>query len=96
MTDLQVSVAEDQITLTGDINYKTVVSALNVKIFLVNKAITVDFSGVGHADSSGLALMVHWLREAKKQNLLIHFKNIPQKLIALAEMSNLEEVLPIS
>jgi len=96
MGDLKVEVDGSQVTLNGEISYKTVVSALKVKIFSANEPVSVDFAGVGHADSAGLALMVHWVREAKKRDVAVDFRNIPKKLIALAEMSNLEEVLPIS
>lgn len=100
MASLQISVNEDQVSLSGDLNYTTVVSALNENVFGVNasasQAISVDFSEVVNVDSSALALMVHWLREAKKRNLIVEFNHTPPKLIALAEMSNLDEVLPIS
>jgi len=98
--NLQIQVDAERVTLEGDLSYKTVAEALTKVIFAseapINKSVSIDFAGVDHADSSGLALMVHWLREAKKRNMFIQFVNIPKKLIALAEMSNLEDVLPIS
>ncbi|MDH3326266.1 MAG: STAS domain-containing protein [Gammaproteobacteria bacterium] len=100
MTDLQINFDDGQILLSGDITYETVSRALKLSLFpldaATDKSILVDFSGIGHADSSGLALMIHWLREGKTRSVDIQFIHIPPKLIALAGMSNLEEVLPIS
>ncbi len=97
MGSLQVEIDGDRVVLNGDINYATVESALNVQIFIGDvESVFVDFAGVKQADSACLALMLHWLREAKRQNRILAFTHVPQKLVALAEMSSLEEVLSIS
>jgi len=99
MNNLSIKVTENKVFLDGDISYETVVVALQLNIFSSNhsadKSVLVDFSGIGHADSSGLALMLHWLRSAKKKEIDVQFFHVPKKLMALAEMSNLEEVLPV-
>ncbi|MDH5256652.1 MAG: STAS domain-containing protein [Gammaproteobacteria bacterium] len=98
--NLKLRTDDGRVFISGDITYQTVAHALNVNIFPgeqpSDNQLNVDFSGVGHADSSGLALMLHWLREARARKLDLHFFHIPAKLFALAEMSNLDEVLPIS
>jgi len=102
MLKLSIEREGSTLNLAGDINFNTVIDVLKVDIFSNQKGkdgedpITIDFSGVKSADSSGLALMVHWMRNAKRKNSSVTFANIPEKLIALAEMSNLETVLPLS
>lgn len=98
MAKIEAITEKEKVLLKGDISFETVIEALKINIFprdLADKPLCVDFSGVEYADSSGLALMVDWLRQAKKRNIEIKFIHIPKKLIALAEMSNLEQVLPI-
>lgn len=81
--------------IRGEITHKTINSVLNQNIFDSNP-LTVDFSGVTHADSSGLALMVQWTRRAQKEAVTLHFVHIPEKLFALAKMSNVDTILPIN
>ena len=96
MSDLEIKASSDQVSLSGRINYDTVNQALAANIFQNTSSLNVDFSAVGHADSSALALMVHWLRESRQKNVQITFSHIPKKLVALAEMSSLREVLPLA
>lgn len=99
MAKIEVVTDNNKVYLKGDISFETVIDALKINIFprdSATKTIYVDFSGIEYADSSGLALMVNWLRQAKKRNVDVQFTHIPKKLIALAGMSNLEQVLPIN
>lgn len=53
----------------------------------------VDLAGVKESDSSGLALLLEWLRLARQQRRAIHFTNIPEQICALARISEVEELL---
>jgi phospholipid transport system transporter-binding protein len=55
--------------------------------------ITVDFAGVTESDSSGLALLLEWLRLARKSNQRIRFEHVPQQIIALARISEVDDLL---
>lgn len=100
MANLNITQRDDCVQLEGDIIYKTISLALKVDLFAGKNTskgkIRVDFSQIGQVDSSAFALMLHWLRAAKKRKIEIQFSNIPEKLKALGEMSNLEQVLPMS
>ena len=52
-----------------------------------------DLSGVVQADSAGLALLIAWWRFAKKHAAVIHFKHLPETLIALMKVTNVDTVL---
>ena len=56
----------------------------------------VDMAGVTEADSSGLALMIEWLRLARKRQQTIRFKNVPGQINALARISEVEDLLSLA
>ena len=55
---------------------------------------TVDLGEVGELDSSALALLLAWLREAKQQSRSLTFANLPQGLTAIARLYGVAELLP--
>jgi phospholipid transport system transporter-binding protein len=57
---------------------------------------TVDLAEVGELDSSALALLLAWLREAKRRNAGLVFANLPQGLTAIARLYGVAELLPVS
>ncbi len=56
----------------------------------------VDLSRVGRADSAGLALLVEWMREARRQGREIRFLGMPPQMLAIAGVSGLADLLPIA
>ena len=54
----------------------------------------VDLAGVEELDSSALALLLAWLREAKKRNAALSFTNLPQGLTTIAELYGGSELWP--
>ena len=55
---------------------------------------TVDLAEVAELDSSALALLLAWLREAKRQNLSLVFANLPQGLTTIARLYGVADLLP--
>lgn len=56
--------------------------------------LTFDLAGVQRVDSAGLALLLEWLREARRRSKEIRFENIPEQLAAIAKVSGLNGILP--
>jgi phospholipid transport system transporter-binding protein len=54
--------------------------------------IQIDLSGVAESDSSGLALLLEWLRLARHRKQTVHFANLPAQIAALARISEVEEL----
>ncbi len=54
-----------------------------------------DFSQVISSDSSGLALMIEWIKYANLHNLPIQFTHLPEDLIAIARAARLEALLEL-
>lgn len=55
--------------------------------------LTFDLAGVQRVDSAGLALLLEWLREARRRSKEIRFENIPEQLAAIAKVSGLSDIL---
>lgn len=45
-----------------------------------------DFASVKLSDSSGVALLLAWLREANAVDKTINFRNLPQQLLDVAKV----------
>jgi ABC-type transporter Mla MlaB component len=97
MAELNLEISgPGQVLLSGDISHESVISVLETNIISSNSVVFVDFSGVNRSDSSGLALMTHWARQAKNANIEINYEHVPVKLAALAKISGLDSILSIS
>lgn len=55
--------------------------------------IYVDLADVTESDSSGLALVIEWLRLARQRGQRMNFANLPKQLLALARISEVEELI---
>jgi len=54
---------------------------------------SVDLAGAGELDSSALALLLAWLREAKRLNRELSFSNLPQGLTTIARLYGVADLL---
>jgi phospholipid transport system transporter-binding protein len=48
--------------------------------------LTIDFSAITHVDSSAVALLLEWRREAARLGKSLLFENLPANLLALADL----------
>ena len=87
----------DLARVSGEICFGSVQSLLEQaeNIFETHMSLNIDFMGVTRGDSAGLALLIHWAREAKKSNKTIVFQHVPAQILAIAETSDVRELLPI-
>jgi phospholipid transport system transporter-binding protein len=53
-----------------------------------------DLGAVTEVDSSGLAVVFGWLREAKRLGKAVHVVNLPKSLSSLAEVYGVSDLLP--
>ncbi|TAK48240.1 MAG: STAS domain-containing protein [Betaproteobacteria bacterium] len=54
----------------------------------------VDLAGVTELDSSLLAMLLAWLREARRLGRGLEFANLPQGLATIARLYGVVELLP--
>jgi phospholipid transport system transporter-binding protein len=56
---------------------------------------TIDLAEVTELDSSLLAMLLAWLREAKRRNSEVEFANLPQGLETIAQLYGVDGLLPV-
>jgi phospholipid transport system transporter-binding protein len=61
---------------------------------LADGAATVDLKEVTELDSSALALLLAWLREARAAGRSLAFANLPAALQTIARLYGVEALLP--
>jgi phospholipid transport system transporter-binding protein len=81
--------------ILGDLSFQTAVAALEASktLFAEHSVIEIDLAGVSRADSAGLALMLEWVNWARSTAREIRFRNIPEQIISIAQISEVEDML---
>jgi phospholipid transport system transporter-binding protein len=85
--------------VSGELTFATVTPLLRQSHPLFAQAgehITVELGEVARADSAGLALLIEWMRQARAQGRSIHFSHLPEQLLAIANASDLDAILPLT
>lgn len=55
--------------------------------------IVVDCGSITESDSAGLAVLLDWLGAAQRRQATLRFSNVPERLNAIAQISEIEEAL---
>ena len=85
----------DRMTVKGALTLATVARALREgSDAIAMGARTVDLGEVDELDSSALALLLAWLREAKRRNGKLSFTRLPEGLTTIASLYGVAELLP--
>lgn len=84
------------IRVGGELSFATVKDVLLQSNDVFKSAadtFSIDLSAVTRSDSAGVALLVDWMRTAKKRNKKIVFHHIPSQMLAIAGASGIDELL---
>jgi len=86
---------EGRFALSGDMSFETANQILksSESLFRQHAALEIDLSGVGKADSAGLALMLEWKAQAGQCGASIQFIGIPKSLLAVARTSEVSDLI---
>jgi phospholipid transport system transporter-binding protein len=86
---------EGRFAVTGDMSFETADRILKASEsqFAAHASIRVDLSGVGKADSAGLALLLEWKAQASRREASISYSDIPESMIAIARTSEVSDLL---
>ncbi len=96
MTEARLeAVSPGHYRLMGELNFDSVpvLAERGGELFRDSGEVWVSLEGVARADSAGLALLVDWLREARRRERRISFTGVPSQLLALARVSGVDELL---
>lgn len=58
-----------------------------------SRQLEADCTGVTVADSAGLTVMLDWLAHAKLEGKSLRLTNLPEKILAVARISDVEDLL---
>lgn len=84
-----------QCKIAGDITVANAASFFTeLTPHIVAKIPSLDFSNVGHVDSSALALILSCMREAQQQRYSLRFSGLPANVLTLAELYGITALLP--
>lgn len=83
--------------VVGEMTFETspVLLDRSEKLFAPHSLIRVDLTEVQRADSAGLALMIEWITWANRTVREIRFDNIPDMIMNIARISEIEDMLKV-
>jgi phospholipid transport system transporter-binding protein len=93
-----VAAGEGRARVEGAMDFDTVSPLLAAGVALLKRggSLVIDLGGVTSANSAGLALLLEWLDLARSRQVALSYLNLPDSLARIAELSNLQSLLPIA
>lgn len=86
--------------ITGELNVYSVPQAEQQMAVLLSPIsageVCIDLQAVTRCDSAGLALLVAWFRLAKRQQLTLVYHHLPEQLLQMARVTEVDSLLPLS
>lgn len=97
MMNLTYDEVANRIRVAGELTFNTAANGIEMgkELFAEAAVLEMDLSDVTRSDSAGLALLIEWMRQASSLNKPIRYFNMPPQMVAMAEASGLEELLPL-
>ncbi|OGT06811.1 MAG: hypothetical protein A2X78_04680 [Gammaproteobacteria bacterium GWE2_37_16] len=98
---MNVTITKDSVSgcfrVAGNLCYANVVKSARLGCGVIDKQpeVVFDLQDVIIDDDAVLALLINLIRYAKKEQKTIHFSHIPEKILDMAKVSGLIELLPI-
>ena len=90
-----VELGQGRFELRGVLDFNTVGALLakGAAAFEGQERVELDLQGVTRANSAALALLLEWLDLGYSKGFQLGFSNLPDSLVAIARMSNVEGLL---
>ena len=95
----KVQLKDGVLSVSGAIDAQTVITLRAEGERLIKtaseslKSLVVDLEGLSSTHSIALSMLLCWSRLAEKQGISLTFREAPDRLVALAALSNLEDWL---
>ena len=96
MADFEIQdLGDGKFAVSGAMTFATAEKILRTseEPFEEHSQLEIDLSGITASDSAGLALLLEWVTWANHSVREIHFKNMPEKIIAIARTTEVEQLL---
>jgi phospholipid transport system transporter-binding protein len=87
----------DQVQVSGELCFSSVLKIRDAGLNYINQVSEPVFNcnKVTNADSAGVALLVEWWRHATLAQKTISFIHVPNRMIGLIKVGNLEDILEV-
>jgi phospholipid transport system transporter-binding protein len=92
---VQVTFQTNQISIAGDLDFSNVMAVHEKSLLQLGRSheLNVDFSKLHSSDSSGLALLIEWIKLAEGHGKKIHFTHVSDDLMSIAKVAGLNELI---
>ena len=96
---MSIAAAPDEaLALTGALSFETIPAVLAETTAYAERPdlpnrLTIDFAGITGVDSSAVALLLEWRRQALRRNKTLVFVNLPPNLLALATLYGVADLI---
>lgn len=86
------------LALEGALSFETLPAVLAQSAEYAARAdlperLTIDFANISGVDSSAVALLLEWRRQAQARGKTLTFVNLPPNLLALAKLYGVSELI---
>lgn len=90
-----ISFQSNTLMVSGDLDFTNVMAVYEkaLKKFADYDELVFDFASVTSSDSAGLALIVEWIKNARRQNKGIKFKHLSADILSLATAAGLDQLI---
>jgi phospholipid transport system transporter-binding protein len=96
----RVAVSESspgRIVVDGELTFATARDARQIGLLVLERSradrLVVDCAAVTRADSAGLAVLLDWLAWGRRRSKAVSFDHLPDSLIAIARISEVDGLL---
>ena len=95
---MSATVAGEVLALEGALSFETLPAVLAQSVEYAARTdlperLSIDFSAITGVDSSAVALLLEWRRQAQARGKRLDFVNLPPNLLALAELYGVAELI---
>ena len=96
-----ITFQNNRLMVSGDLGFQTVMHVWAQSLPLLAQANTVselqfDLSNVISSDSAGLALLLEWVKYAKRINRKISFQYLPAQLNSIIAVAGISDLISLS
>jgi phospholipid transport system transporter-binding protein len=86
-----------RIAVTGELTFASARDARQLGVLVLDSSraekIVIDCAGITRADSAGLAVLLDWLAWGRRKSRAVTLENLPPSLVAIAKISEVDELL---
>lgn len=95
MAKIEIIEESGAVSLKGKLTYNSVATIKDRVKAMISKSEELDLrlAEVIYSDSSGIALLLEWMRFAKQHNKKINFVQMPTQMRAIAQVTGLCPIL---